>query len=149
MILADATAWIEYLRASASPVDLALRALIAGDAPIATTDLVLMKVLAGARDDEHREQLRRLLARCEYLPTEAPADYERAADLYRHCRASGATVRRLPECVAAVVPIRHGLALLHAHDDFDAIARCAPLRIAATDAVSAATGRGAGPARTA
>jgi predicted nucleic acid-binding protein len=39
-------------------------------------------------------------------------------------------VRRLPECVTAVVAMRHDVALLHADRGFDVIARYAPLRIA-------------------
>jgi predicted nucleic acid-binding protein len=127
VILVDATAWIEFLRATGSPADVRLGELIAADEPLGFTDLVLMKVLAGARDDDHRDQLRRLLARGMYLAADAPADYERAADLYRRCHAAGARVKRLPECVTAVVAMRNDVALLHADRDFDLIARCAPL----------------------
>lgn len=98
------------------------------------TDVVLMEILAGARDDAHRDRLRRLLARCEYLATEGPTDYERAADLCRQCRAAGVTIRRLPDCLIAAVAMRRKAALLHADRDFDAIARCAPLQIANPEA---------------
>ena len=74
--------------------------------------------------------MRRLLAGCEYLATDGPSDYERAADLYRRCRTAGVTIRRLPDCLIAVVAMRCGAAVLHADRDFDAIARCAPLAIA-------------------
>ena len=130
MILVDATAWIEYLRATGSRVDVRLRELVEADEPLAVTDLVVMKVLAGARDDEHAQQLRRMLARCDYLPVHAPGDFEQAAELYRRCHAEGAKVRRLPECVIAIVAMRHGASLLHADSDFDAIARCSALEIA-------------------
>ena len=80
MILADTSAWIEYLRATGSPVRPRLAELLAAGRPIAVTDLVLMEILAGACDDAHRDRLRRLLAGCEYLATDGPADYERAAD---------------------------------------------------------------------
>jgi len=135
VILVDGTAWIEYLRATGSPVDQRVGELLRGDEPIGVTDLVVMKVLAGARDDAHRDRLRRLLARCDYLPIEAPGDYERAADLHRRCRDAGVRIRHLPECVIAVVAIRHGAAVLHADADVDAIAGCAPLEIATLPAV--------------
>lgn len=130
MILADTSAWIEYLRATGSPVHLRLTELIAAKAPIAVTDLVLMEVLAGARDDAHHNRLRRLLGGCGYIPTDGPTDYEQAADLYRRCRTGGSTIRGLPDCLIAVVAMRRGAALLHADRDFDAIARFAPLQIA-------------------
>ena len=130
MILVDTSAWIEFLRATGSSVHQRLADLIAAETPVAVTDVVLMEILAGARDDAHRDWLRRLLARCEYLRIEGPTDYERAADLYRRCRTAGVTIRGLPDCLIAVVAMRREAALLHADRDFDAIARCAPLQVA-------------------
>jgi predicted nucleic acid-binding protein len=130
VILADTSAWIEYLRATCSPVHQRLRALLVSGDTLAVTDVVLMEVLAGAADDAHRDRLRRLLAGCEYVPVESPEDYEQAADLYRLCRARGVTVRGLADCLIAVVALRCGAAVLHADRDFDAIAACMPLQIA-------------------
>jgi len=129
VILVDGTAWIEYLRATASPVDDRLAALLAADAPLAVTDLVVMKVLAGAADDAHRDRLRRLLARAHHLPVVAPDDFERAADLHRRCRDAGVAVRHLPVCLIAVVAMRHDATVLHGDPDFDAIAGCVALGI--------------------
>ena len=54
MILADTSAWVEYDRATGSPVDIRLTDLIAEDGPLAVTDPVAMEVLGGARSsDEH------------------------------------------------------------------------------------------------
>lgn len=47
MILADASAWVEYDRASGSAADERLAELIAADGPLAVTEPVLMEVLAG------------------------------------------------------------------------------------------------------
>jgi predicted nucleic acid-binding protein len=129
VILADTSAWVEFLRATGSQANLRLRALMERD-ELATTDVVLMEVLAGARDDGHRDQLRALLARCEFVPIAGPRDYEDAADIYRACRRAGDTVRALTDCLIACVAIRAGLALLHTDRDFDAIARHAPLEMA-------------------
>jgi predicted nucleic acid-binding protein len=126
VILADTSAWVEYLRATGSEVNLRLRGLIEGD-QLATTDVVLMEVLAGARDDAHRDALRALLARCEFVPTVGPRDYEDAADVYRACRQAGAA---LTDCLIATVAMRAGVSVLHADRDFDAIARHSPLEIA-------------------
>jgi predicted nucleic acid-binding protein len=129
VILADTSAWVEFLRATGSEANLRLRALIEGD-QLVTTDVVLMEVLAGARDDGHRDQLRALLARCEFVPIAGPRDYEDAADIYRACRQAGHAVRSLTDCLIASVAMRAGLSVLHTDRDFDAIARHAPLEIA-------------------
>lgn len=129
MILADTSAWVEFLRATGSEANLRVRALIEDD-QLVTTDVVLMEVLAGARDDGHRDRLRALLARCEFVPTAGPRDYEDAADIYRACRQAGHAVRALTDCLIASVAIRAGLSVLHTDRDFDAIARHVPLEIA-------------------
>jgi predicted nucleic acid-binding protein len=128
VILADTSAWVEYLRATGSPANDRLRSLIEARA-LATTDVVVMEVLAGARDDLHRRRLRTLLGQCEYLRTSAPDDFEQAAAVSTHCRRSGFTIRALTDCLVAAVALRAGTAVLHADRDFDAIARCTPLEL--------------------
>jgi predicted nucleic acid-binding protein len=132
VILVDSSAWIEFQRATGSPVDRRLTAAIEADEPLATTGLVLLELLAGARDEQQARDLRRLLDRCRFLSLEEPSDHEAAATLYRACRREGTTIRRLPDCLIAVVAIRAGTTLLHRDADFDAIARHAPLAIAAS-----------------
>jgi predicted nucleic acid-binding protein len=130
VILVDTSAWIEYLRATGSRVHRRMRALLESDERLASTDVVLMEVLAGARDDSQLHRLRRLLFGCEFLPLAGLSDYEDAAALYRQCRRAGKTPRSLTDCLIAVVAIRTGAELLHADRDFDTIARHTPLRIA-------------------
>ena len=130
MILADTSAWVEFLRATGSPVHLRVRGLIADQGDLATTEIVMMELLAGAADAERVTRLRRFLGRFELLPVEGLADYEAAADLYRRCRAGGETVRQLTDCLIAVVAVRNGATLLHRDHDFEGIARHAPLRLA-------------------
>jgi predicted nucleic acid-binding protein len=123
LILVDTSAWVEFLRATGSEVHVRLRDLLQRDEALATTELVVMEVLAGARDDAHLDRLRRaVLGRCEVLGGHGLADYEEAAAIYRHCRSRGATVRKLNDCLIAAVAIRTGVPLLHADQDFDQIA---------------------------
>jgi predicted nucleic acid-binding protein len=130
VILADTSAWVEYLRATGSPAHLRLRQLIAEGDEVATTEVVVMELLAGAAGEEELTRLRRLLGRFELLPVEGLADYEAAAQLYRRCRAGGETVRKLTDCLIAAVAIRSDADLLHRDQDFDVIARHAPLPVA-------------------
>jgi predicted nucleic acid-binding protein len=111
-----------------------VRQLLESEERLASTEVVVMEVLAGARDDAHLERLRRLLFRCEFLPLTGLSDYEDAAALYRRCRRAGKTLRSLTDCLIAVVAIRDGAELIHADRDFETIARHAPLRISRPEA---------------
>jgi predicted nucleic acid-binding protein len=116
-VLADTSAWVEYLRATGSPVHLQLRHLFADED-------------RGHYRGRGDGAARRLLGRFELLPVEGLADYEAAAELHRRCQRAGETVRKLTDCLIAVVAIRAGAALLHRDQDFEVIARHTPLRVA-------------------
>ena len=126
MILVDTSAWIEFLRDTGSLACQRVDDLLATE--IATCDVVRMEVLAGARNEQHLQQLRRLLARASTLPTE-PADYDAAAALYRTCRQRGHTVRKLIDCLIAAVAIRGNVPILHRDADFDILAQHTPLQV--------------------
>ncbi len=122
MILIDTSAWVEFLRGTGSATCQAVHDLLGGD--IAICDPVRMEVLAGARDDQHLNDLRRLLARAGVVTT-TPADYETAASLYRTCRRQGETVRRLVDCLIAAAAIegdgKRFLNMVHLDDLVEAI----------------------------
>ncbi|MGH9277445.1 MAG: type II toxin-antitoxin system VapC family toxin [Acidimicrobiales bacterium] len=127
MILIDTSAWVEYLRDTGSAVCERVDDLL--DDAIATCDPILMEVLAGARDESHLTDLRRLLARAAVVAVE-PTDYEAAAALYRGCRRQGETVRKLIDCLIAAIAIRAETPVLHADSDFDVLARHSALCVA-------------------
>ncbi len=126
MILVDTSAWVEFLRDTGSPSCVRVDDLL--DDEVATCDPIRMEVLAGARDEGHLNDLRRLLARATTLPVDS-RDYETAAALYRHCRRHGETVRKLIDCLVAAVAIRVGVPVLQADTDFDVLARHTTLRL--------------------
>jgi predicted nucleic acid-binding protein len=127
MILIDTSAWIEFLRDTGSATCLRVDELL--DEDIATCDPVLMEVLAGARDETHVADLRRLLARATSLSTRTE-HYELAAGLFRLARSQGRTVRRMNDCLIAAIAIDHSASLLHADRDFAVIAEVSQLRVA-------------------
>ena len=130
LILADSSAWIEYLRATESETDKRLDNLLHDKARVATTDLVLLEVFGGARDKAHHRELQRLLYAREYLRSHAPSDFEAGARIYRICRKGGDTIRKLSDCAIAAVAMRHGAAVLARDGDFAAIARHVELELA-------------------
>lgn len=131
MILVDSSAWVEFDRASGSAMDKRLTELIrASPETIATTEPVIMELLAGARDDRVAHQLNRMLAAFPLLRFDAVADFAAAARTYRECRRAGKTPRGLVDCQIAAVALRTGSHVLTGDRDFAAIAAVMPLRLA-------------------
>jgi predicted nucleic acid-binding protein len=126
MMMIDSSAWIEFLRDTGSDQCNQVERALSGE--IATSDPIRMELLAGARDEKHLEQLRRLLARCAHVQAQ-PLDYENAAMLYRACRVRGETVRKLVDCLIAAIVIRKDMPLLHKDSDFDVLARHTDLKL--------------------
>jgi predicted nucleic acid-binding protein len=131
MILVDSSAWIEFLRATGGPIHLYLKSALREEVEFATTDVVMMEILTGAKDDRDRDGLRRFLYGLHFLPVSGPADYESAAELQRLCRRGGETPHKILDCLIAVVAMRHEAEVLCCDADFHVIARHAPLRLAA------------------
>ena len=129
MILADTSAWVEYLRGTGNSAHTQVRAALI-DAEIAVCDAIRMEVLAGARGEQHLRDLHRLLARAATLET-LPSDYDAAASIYRSCRRHGETPRSLIDCLIAAIAIRGGVTVLHADRDFTVIARHSTLKTVA------------------
>jgi predicted nucleic acid-binding protein len=123
VILADTSAWVEYDRATGSPVDQRLTALIADDGPVAVTEPVIMEVVAGARSDSRETDLRRLLLSFHLLPFDLAADFDAATRIHRQCRQVGVTPRGLIDCMIASVARRNQAVVLAADTDLSRVAR--------------------------
>ena len=113
MILVDTSAWIELLRASGHPAHVTLKHHLQRRSPLATTEPVMMELLAGARSGKERAKLRARLVALPRVALQGLPDFESAAELYRACRDRGATVRKLIDCLIAAVAIRESATVLH------------------------------------
>lgn len=122
MILVDTSAWVEYDRATASPVDRRLTELVDGNQQVAVTEPVIMEVVAGARNEDREVDLRRLLLRFDLLRFDAAVDFDAAARIYRACRRVGVTPRGMVDCMIASVAHRHGASLLALDADLARVA---------------------------
>jgi predicted nucleic acid-binding protein len=120
--LVDTSAWVEYDRATGSPVDRRLTQLITDDAQLAVTEPVVMEVVAGARSDERAADLRRMLRRFELVPFDATIDFDAATRIYRACRRVGVTPRGMIDCMIASVAHRSGASLLALDADLTRLA---------------------------
>lgn len=128
MHLIDTSAWVEYLRATGSRADAAVKRLIEDNAPIAITEPVIMELLAGARDAGNFRRLRMMTGGLPLMAVEAASDYHEAAAIYRLARMGGKTVRSMADCLIAAVGLRRDATIVHFDADFEVIAACVPLR---------------------
>jgi predicted nucleic acid-binding protein len=97
---------------------------------IATTDMVITEVLAGASGAAQLARLEDALTACEYLAQRRLADAVAAAGVYRDCRNGGETPRQITDCLIAAVAIRNGRPVLQQDRDYDVIARHTSLQTA-------------------
>ena len=127
MELIDSSAWIEYFRATGSAANVAVRELVR-ERPhdIAVTEPVVMELLAGAGSERAFTEIDKLTSGLVLLSVDALLDHRHAAVAYRAVRAGGGTVRKLLDCLIAVVAMRTGAVLVHRDRDFDVLARALP-----------------------
>jgi predicted nucleic acid-binding protein len=122
-VIADSSAWIEYLRATGSRAHLRLRDALARQEQVWMLDVVYQEVLQGAGSFSH---FLRLQAALDELRSWVPADpretAREAALLYATCRWQGFTPRSANDCLIAACCIEANEPLLHADRDFDRIA---------------------------
>jgi hypothetical protein len=128
MLLVDTSAWIEFLRATGSPIALRVRSL-SSDLRYATTDLVLAELRVGARSEQEELRVRRIAETGRFYPIRPLFDYETAADIARACRRAGSPVA-IADCLIAAVAINNDLELLAGDSDFTEIAQHTGLRVA-------------------
>ena len=126
-MIADSSAWIEFLRATGSHANRLLRDAIARRETVWIPGVVYQEVLQGAANPAHFMQLQSLLAMATPWSSENGAETARhAALLYARCRWRGITIRSPNGCLIAACAIEAGQPLLHADRDFERIATIAP-----------------------
>ena len=124
MILVDTSVWVDYFNDYASLEADFLTLCIAEARPIVIAGLVLTEILQGMRDEVSARRVREVLSAFVLAPELSRADYERAAEIHRVCRARGKTPRSAIDCLIAQLCLRNGYGLLSRDRDFGAIARC-------------------------
>ena len=128
MILADTSAWIDFLRGSERGRD--LRRRLRDGQPIACTEPVMMEVLAGARTADEYEQVRSTLLGAHWLPFDPVADFEAAAQIYAMSRSVGVVPGGLVDCLIVAVALRTDARVLTYDGDFARLATVVPLQLA-------------------
>jgi predicted nucleic acid-binding protein len=128
LIVVDTSVWINVLNGVDSPGAARCRELIADEAPVALTDVVLTEALQGFSDPGQADRVEARLREFPILKLEAIEDFVLAADLFRSARRAGVSVPTL-DCLIAAPCVRTDAPILHADADFDRLASCTPLRV--------------------
>ena len=126
MIVADSSAWIEYLRGTGSPAHVALRAAVEAD-EVTVPELVKAELLVGARSASEFRELQRMLEHFDVMLVAPRDDFDSAVALHQLCRTAGVSPRGLIDCTIAAMAVRAGLPVLHHDRDLAAIASVADL----------------------
>ena len=127
MLIADTSAWIEFLRATGSFPAARLRQAIS-EREVIVIDPILMEVMAGARRDAVARTQRLLEA--QHVEALSPRlDWLDAATIYRELRWRGVAVRSQVDALVAAVAIRLDVPVLYQDRDFGYIAGYTSLRV--------------------
>ena len=127
MTLIDTSVWIEYLRGTDSTATTYVREHIGSET--ATTEPVLMELLAGASSRQRTLDLERLLLSQPWHPVDAGVDYRGAVDVYQATRATGHQPRSLQDCLIAAVALRNRVDVAHRDSDYEYIAQATGLGV--------------------
>ena len=130
VLIADTSAWIEFLNATGSPEGQRLREAIS-EREVIVVDPILSEVMAGAR----REAVARTQRLLEAQRLEAlfpKLDWLDAATIYRELRWRGVTIRSQVDALIAAAAIRLGVPVLHRDRDYGRIAEHTALQLVAT-----------------
>ena len=119
MYLVDTSIWLDYLAGRDAPQVYHLRELLGNPLAVGITDLVLMEILQGARDQKSFDKLLDYFSGQRIYRFANPAEsHVAAAKIYFDCRRKGVTVRSTVDCLIAQCAIENELILLHHDNDF-------------------------------
>jgi predicted nucleic acid-binding protein len=119
VVLVDTSVWVEVFR---KPTRFCLDSVLDLE-DVVTCPPVVQEVLQGFRDARSFAVARNAMLAMPMV--ESPMAIEifmEAAELYRHARRSGLTIRSGVDCLIAACAIRNGLPVLHRDRDYDALA---------------------------
>ncbi|MGL5859352.1 MAG: type II toxin-antitoxin system VapC family toxin [Angustibacter sp.] len=120
MTLVDTSVWVEFLRGADGPATPFVRDRLGVD--IATSEPIMMELLAGAGAGAHAARLERLLLSQRWHRLEVGLDYRGAVDVFHATRATGHQPRSLQDCLIAAIALRSRVPVAHRDADYERIA---------------------------
>jgi hypothetical protein len=118
MIVADTSAWIDYVRGIDAPHTNALDYELL-HSRIITGDLIITEFLQGFRQEKDFKAAKRIMDSLEYHDFGGREIALRAAMNFRKLRTNGITIRKTIAVIIATFCIENGYELIHNDRDFD------------------------------
>ena len=122
MIVADTSAWIDYVNGIVAPHTNLLDYELQHDR-IITGDLILVEFLQGFKSEKDYKQAKEMMDSLEYFDFVGRDNAIKAAQNFRILRRKGVTVRKTIDVLIATFCIENGFALIHNDRDFDPMER--------------------------
>ena len=129
MILVDTSVWINYFRGHDSSETVALTETIQNNEDVCVSGIIFTEILQGIPDDKEYRSVKALLNTFVFLPMPLEA-YGLAADIYRHAKKKGHTIRNTVDCLISACAITHEVPLLQEDKDYLTIAKFSKLKLA-------------------
>jgi len=129
MILVDTSVWIDAFNGKPLRHVESLTEILSGEADVCTMQTIVQEVLQGIRSDSDFENIKYRFEGFPFLTLDLREAAIGAAQIYRHLRKKGVSIRKPNDCLIAHYAISYHLEILHNDIDFDHIARFTPLLI--------------------
>jgi predicted nucleic acid-binding protein len=128
MIVADTSAWIDYVRGVDAPHTRLLDYELL-HSRIVTGDIIIAEFLQGFREEKDYESAKLMMESLEYHDFLGKEMALRAASNYRLLRRKGVTVRKTIDVIIATFCVEHDFELIHNDRDFDEMEAVLGLRV--------------------
>ncbi len=127
MLLVDTSFFIEYFKGSEGSEFTQFTYLMDQGVPCGINTHIYQELLQGTRNDKEYSLLKEYLSSLPFFELKhGQRSIERAAILYKGCRARGVTVKCTIDILIAQIALEHGLVLLHRDRDFMRIGEVVP-----------------------
>jgi predicted nucleic acid-binding protein len=128
MIVADTSAWIDYLRGIDAPHTNTLDDELQNNR-IITGDLIIAEFLQGFRSEKDYLEAKKIMDALEYRDLVGRKIAQKAAQNFRKLRTRGITVRKTIDVIIATFCIENNFLLIHNDRDFDPMEQYLGLKI--------------------
>jgi len=128
MVLVDSTVWIDFFAGKNSRHVIKLTSLFEQNEDLCICGIILAEVLQGIRNDKDFNKTKSLFDLLIYFNF-TQNSFIQSAEIYRHLRRNGITVRNSLDCMIASVAIEHDIPLLQNDRDFIPISQYCGLKL--------------------